>query len=293
MSTDNESAIILTEAEKEGLAMPDEYDGDDDLVPSSDGHPDFAKDDDEVGHDGVVDDEVLDGSAVDTAPEPTAQHEPVAQIDSTDYAELLTACVTKQTELADSLKDLNEKYADGEIDEVEFNLESKKIERALTRLEAKEEVYQEQIDAQQRQIEQTNQQMAQQWEQEQTSFFGKVENKVFAENDAMFEALNTHVKKLLAANVSLKDVLPQARANLSKDIEAMTGKPLQKTDDVPAPKSKKEHPVIPTLGNVPAAIPNADGGRFTYLDNLSGRKLEEAMAKLSNDEREEYLTGAK
>lgn len=293
MSTDNESAIILTEAEKEGLAMPEEYDGDDELVPSSDGHPDFAKDDDEVGHDGVVDDEVLDGSAVDTAPEPTAQHEPVAQIDSTDYAELLTACVTKQTELADSLKDLNEKYADGEIDEVEFNLESKKIERALTRLEAKEEVYQEQIDAQQRQIEQTNQQMAQQWEQEQTSFFGKVENKVFAENDAMFEALNTHVKKLLAANVSLKDVLPQARANLSKDIEAMTGKPLQKTDDVPAPKSKKEHPVIPTLGNVPAAIPNADGGRFTYLDNLSGRKLEEAMAKLSNDEREEYLTGAK
>jgi len=293
MSTDNESAIILTEAEKEGLAMPDEYDGDDDLVPSSDGHPDFAKDDDEVGHDGVVDDEVLDGSAVDTAPEPTAQHEPVAQIDSTDYAELLTACVIKQAELAESLKDLNEKYADGEIDEVEFNLESKKIERALTRLEAKEEVYQEQIDAQQRQIEQTNQQMAQQWEQEQTTFFGKAENKVFAENDAMFEALNTHVKKLLAANVSLKDVLPQARANLSKDIEAMTGKPIQKTDDVPAPKSKKEHPVIPTLGNVPAAIPNADGGRFTYLDNLSGRKLEEAMAKLSNDEREEYLTGVK
>jgi hypothetical protein len=293
MSTDNESAIILTEAEKEGLAMPEEYDGDDELVPSSDGHPDFAKDDDEVGHDGVVDDEVLDGSAVDTAPEPTAQYEPVAQIDSTDYAELLTACVTKQTELADSLKDLNEKYADGEIDEVEFNLESKKIERALTRLEAKEEVYQEQIDAQQRQIEQTNQQMAQQWEQEQTSFFGKVENKVFAENDAMFEALNTHVKKLLAANVSLKDVLPQARANLSKDIEAMTGKPLQKTNDAPESKAKKEHPVIPTLGNVPAAIPNADGGRFTYLDNLSGRKLEEAMAKLSNDEREEYLTGVK
>ena len=56
MSTDNESPIILTAAEQEGLDLPDDF-GDEIITSDNEGHDDFAMDDDDEEIEITIDDE--------------------------------------------------------------------------------------------------------------------------------------------------------------------------------------------------------------------------------------------
>jgi hypothetical protein len=225
-------------------------------------------------------------------PEPVI--DPVVENTGIDYAEVLLASTTKQAELEAQLKDLATKFDDGELDDADYNIEVRKIERAIARVEAKMELAEEQIEAQNAAAEANQAKLMAQWEKEQIDFFAKAENKVFAEDDALFNSLDAHVKKILAAgNVPIADVLSTAKHNLLTSIAKVTG---QKLPDAPKPNAKAKAPQVelpPTLGNIPSAIPNADGDEFGYIDKLSGRKYEDAVAKLTPEQHERYLLGTK
>lgn len=280
MSNDNESSIILTAAEQEGLDLPDDF-GDEIITSDSEGHDDFAMDDEDEAP---------------QAPEPTPEPviEPVPENTGIDYANVLLAATTKQAELEARLKELAEKFDDGELEDAEYNIEVRKVERAIARVEAKMELAEEQIEAQNAAAEANQAKLIAQWEKEQIDFFAKAENKVFAEDDALFNSLDAHVKKILAAgNVPIADVLSTAKHNLLTSIAKVTG---QKLPDAPKPNAKAKAPQVelpPTLGNIPSAIPNADGDEFGYIDKLSGRKYEDAVAKLTPEQHERYLLGTK
>ena len=287
MSNDNESSIILTAAEQEGLDLPDDF-GDEIITSDSEGHDDFAMDDEDEEIEVTIDDE----DEAPQAPEPTP--EPVPENTGIDYADVLLAATTKQAELESQLKDLATRFDDGELEDAEYNIEVRKIERAIARVEAKMELAEEQIEAQNAAAEANQAKLMAQWEKEQIDFFAKAENKVFAEDDALFNSLDAHVKKILAAgNVPIADVLSTAKHNLLTSIAKVTG---QKLPDAPKPNTKTKAPQVelpPTLGNIPSAIPNADGDEFGYIDKLSGRKYEDAVAKLTTEQRERYLLGTK
>jgi hypothetical protein len=289
MSTDNESPIILTAAEQEGLDLPDDF-GDEIITSDNEGHDDFAMDDDDEEIEITIDDEEV--APVVPAPEPVI--DPVVENTGIDYAEVLLASTTKQAELEAQLKELAEKFDDGELDDADYNIEVRKIERAIARVEAKMELAEEQIEAQNAAAEANQAKLMAQWEKEQIDFFAKAENKVFAEDDALFNSLDAHVKKILAAgNVPIADVLSTAKHNLLTSIAKVTG---QKLPDAPKPNAKAKAPQVelpPTLGNIPSAIPNADGDEFGYIDKLSGRKYEDAVAKLTPEQHERYLLGTK
>ena len=136
MSTDNESPIILTAAEQEGLDLPDDF-GDEIITSDNEGHDDFAMDDDDEEIEITIDDE-----------EVAPVIEPVVENTGIDYAEVLLASTTKQAELEAQLKDLATKFDDGEMDDADYNIEVRKIERAIARVEAKMELAEEQIEAQ-------------------------------------------------------------------------------------------------------------------------------------------------
>ena len=280
MSNDNESSIILTAAEQEGLDLPDDF-GDEIITSDSEGHDDFAMDDEDEAP-----------QAPEPTPEPTP--EPVLENTGVDYADVLLAATTKQAELEAQLKELAERFDDGELEDAEYNIEVRKIERAIARVEAKMELAEEQIEAQNLAQEAAQEKLMKQWEKEQVDFFAKAENKVFAEDDALFNSLDAHVKKILAAgNVPIADVLSTAKHNLLTSIAKVTG---QKLPDAPKPNAKAKAPQVelpPTLGNIPSAIPNADGDEFGYIDKLSGRKYEDAVAKLTPEQHERYLLGTK
>lgn len=282
MSTDNESPIILTAAEQEGLDLPDDF-GDEIITSDNEGHDDFAMDDDDEEIEITIDDE-----------EVAPVIEPVVENTGIDYAEVLLASTTKQAELEAQLKDLATKFDDGEMDDADYNIEVRKIERAIARVEAKMELAEEQIEAQNAAAEANQAKLMAQWEKAQVDFFAKPENKAIAEDDAMFNSLDVHVKKILAAgNTPIADVLDLAKHNLLAAIAKITG---QKVPDAPKPSTKPKAQQVelpPTLGNIPSAIPNADGDEFGYIDKLSGRKYEDAVAKLTPEQHERYLLGTK
>ncbi len=282
MSNDNESPIILTAAEQEGLDLPDDF-GDEIITSDNEGHDDFAMDDDDEEIEITIDDE-----------EVAPVIEPVPENTGIDYADVLLVATTKQAELEAQLKELAERFDDGELEDAEYNIEVRKVERAIARVEAKMELAEEQIEAQNAAEEANQAKLMAQWEKEQVDFFAKAENKVFAEDDALFNSLDAHVKKILAAgNVPIADVLSTAKHNLLTSIAKVTG---QKLPDAPKPSTKPKAPQVelpPTLGNIPSAIPNADGDEFSYIDKLSGRKYEDAVAKLTPEQHERYLLGTK
>ena len=282
MSTDNESPIILTAAEQEGLDLPDDF-GDEIITSDNEGHDDFAMDDDDEEIEITIDDE-----------EVAPVIEPVVENTGIYYAEVLLASTTKQADLEAQLKDLATKFDDGELDDADYNIEVRKIERAIARVEAKMELAEEQIEAQNAAAEANQAKLMAQWEKAQVEFFAKPENKAIAEDDAMFNQLDVHVKKILAAgNTPIADVLDLAKHNLLAAIAKITG---QKVPDAPKPSTKPKAPQVelpPTLGNIPSAIPNADGDEFGYIDKLSGRKYEDAVAKLTPEQHDRYLLGTK
>jgi len=291
MSTDNESPIILTAAEQEGLDLPDDF-GDEIITSDSEGHDDFAIDDEDEEIEVTIDDEDEAPQAPEPTPEPTP--EPVLENTGVDYADVLLAATTKQAELEAQLKELAERFDDGELDDADYNIEVRKIERAIARVEAKMELAEEQIEAQNAAAEANQAKLMAQWEKAQVDFFAKPENKAIAEDDAMFNSLDVHVKKILAAgNTPIADVLDLAKHNLLAGIAKITG---QKVPDAPKPSTKPKAPQVelpPTLGNIPSAIPNADGDEFGYIDKLSGRKYEDAVAKLTPEQHDRYLLGTK
>ena len=291
MSTDNESPIILTAAEQEGLDLPDDF-GDEIITSDNEGHDDFAMDDDDEEIEITIDDDGEEVAPVVPAPEPVI--EPVVENTGIDYAEVLLASTTKQAELEAQLKDLATKFDDGEMDDADYNIEVRKIERAIARVEAKMELAEEQIEAQNAAAEANQAKLMAQWEKAQVDFFAKPENKAIAEDDAMFNSLDVHVKKILAAgNTPIADVLDLAKHNLLAAIAKITG---QKVPDAPKPSTKPKAQQVelpPTLGNIPSAIPNADGDEFGYIDKLSGRKYEDAVAKLTPEQHDRYLLGTK
>ena len=282
MSTDNESPIILTAAEQEGLDLPDDF-GDEIITSDNEGHDDFAMDDDDEEIEITIDDE-----------EVAPVIEPVPENTGIDYADVLLAATTKQAELEAQLKELAERFDDGELEDAEYNIEVRKVERAIARVEAKMELAEEQIEAQNAAAEANQAKLMAQWEKAQVDFFAKPENKAIAEDDAMFNSLDVHVKKILAAgNTPIADVLDLAKHNLLAGIAKITG---QKVPDAPKPSTKPKAPQVelpPTLGNIPSAIPNADGDEFGYIDKLSGRKYEDAVAKLTPEQHDRYLLGTK
>ena len=293
MSTDNESPIILTAAEQEGLDLPDDF-GDEIITSDNEGHDDFAMDDDDEEIEITIDDDGEEVAPVIAPVVPEPVIEPVVENTGIDYAEVLLASTTKQAELEAQLKDLATKFDNGELDDADYNIEVRKIERAIARVEAKMELAEEQIEAQNAAAEANQAKLMAQWEKAQVDFFAKPENKAIAEDDAMFNSLDVHVKKILAAgNTPIADVLDLAKHNLLAGIAKITG---QKVPDAPKPSTKPKAPQVelpPTLGNIPSAIPNADGDEFGYIDKLSGRKYEDAVAKLTPEQHDRYLLGTK
>jgi hypothetical protein len=293
MSTDNESSIILTAAEQEGLDLPDDF-GDEIITSDNEGHDDFAMDDDDEEIEITIDDDGEEVAPVIAPVVPEPVIEPVVENTGIDYAEVLLASTAKQAELEAQLKDLATKFDDGELDDADYNIEVRKIERAIARVEAKMELAEEQIEAQNAAAEANQTKLMAQWEKAQVDFFAKPENKAIAEDDAMFNSLDAHVKKILAAgNTPIADVLDLAKHNLLAGIAKLTG---QKAPDAPKPSTKPKAPQVelpPTLGNIPSAISNADGDEFGYIDKLSGRKYEDAVAKLTPEQHDRYLLGTK
>ena len=84
--------------------------------------------------------------------------------------------------------------------------------------------------------------------------------------------------------------LERAYAKFKQAFNIADSSPKQQQKQVKTPKNGI---VPPNLGTLPAATANdTDDGKFAHLDRLEGVAFEEALAKLSDAQRDEYLRSA-
>lgn len=293
------SQFFMTEAEQEGADLPKNYDGQDELV--TDEHGDLGKDDDtenvveELGEDDDQDDQNDDQQQDDEQ----SQLEEI-DVDAIEVPEITGAATslekltTDYQSAKDELINLERMYEDGEIEQSEYKIRSRELERSIDKLSGKIETLEELAEKEQAALTRYQEQAAQVWEAEKQKFFELPENKAFVDSSKRLNALSDIVDELRTdPKLTIKDIkylLPKAREIYVKEFgEFFNG---NKQQPVVTPTKKRQEPNIPpTLGNVPAAMPNADGDRFAYLDRLSGKAYEAALSKLTPDEQEAYLRG--
>ena len=288
-----EELALLTDEEREGYLADDEDDdgeGDDDH-----GNADEGAGGEEGNGDEGDDDPTLAVDDPATAP-PAAnpqdggdaepQEQIMAQPKPLFNADLPADIEAQRTALDEKEDAIDQQYDEGDILFTEhkqalrdINKQRNALDRAELKAELAAEAYQTQIDNS--------------WQASQTAFFS-AHPEINTANDVQMTALDHLVRQETKAVLDKGGVIgvPELERAYTKykqafNIEAAAPKQAK------APSAKNEGVVPPNLGKLPAATANdTDDGKFAHLDRLEGVAFEDALAKLSDAQRDEYLRSA-
>lgn len=222
--------------------------------------------------------ETDDGGEEDEMPAPRRRIETVKAPDDAD---------ARLAEIAKRRDELAEQFDNGDITAKEFQAEIAKldderleIKMALNRAEMVEELRKDT------------------W-LNQTVPAWLSRHAVYGENETLHGMLDLEVRKLQVK--AMEDggdpfdpaILDRAHKSLTAAIHVLTGAPLAKPNEKPAAKpAAKRPPAPPTLAAIPSADITDTDGEFAALDRLASSDpiaFEDAMAKLSEAQRERYL----
>lgn len=199
--------------------------------------------------------------------------------------------------LDQSLKDLAEKFDNGDLSAVEYTQQQMLLNDQRTQLL---------ID--QRMSQRSAQERLENWAYETVPEFLKSHQQYADVNSVQYQLLDAEVKRLQeqaiakGENTLTKAILEKAHANLTNAARLLTGQSdataqqniiVEKQNNTI--KASQERPMPPTLSNTPSAeIPDvSDGGKTAYLDNLAETDtvaFEKELEKLSPGERDRYLS---
>ena len=286
-----EELALLTEEERDGYLDDEDDDegeegsgdegageGDDD--PQDD--PTLAVDDPAAAAQDAADGQEGDdqGDGAETKEEFTTQPKPLFN------AELPADIQAQRTEIDEKEDALDRQFDEGDITFSEhkkalreINQQRNALDRAELKAELAAEAYQTQIDNS--------------WQASQTAFFAS-HPELNTANEVQMTALDHLVRQETKATLDKGGSIgvPELERAYTKykqafNIEAAAPKQAK------APASKNEGVVPPNLGKLPAATANdTDDGKFAHLDRLEGVAFEDALAKLSDAQRDEYLRSA-
>ena len=282
-----EELALLTEEERDGYLDDEDDDegeegngdeGDDD--PQDD--PTLAVDDPAAAAQAASDDQEGDdqGDGAETKEEFTTQPKPLFN------AELPADIQAQRTAIDEKEDALDRQFDEGDITFSEhkkalreINQQRNALDRAELKAELAAEAYQTQIDNS--------------WQASQTAFFS-AHPEINTANDVQMTALDHLVRQETKAVLDKGGVigvpeLERAYAKFKQAFNIADSAPKQ----AKAPSAKNEGVVPPNLGKLPAATANdTDDGKFAHLDRLEGVAFEDALAKLSDAQRDEYLRSA-
>ena len=285
-----EELALLTEEEREGyLADDEDEDGEGD---------DQGNADEGAGGEEGDDDPTLAVDDPATAPpaanpqdggeggDAESQEQIMVQPKPLFNADLPADIEAQRTALDEKEAAIDQQYDEGDILFTEhkqalrdINKQRNALDRAELKAELAAEAYQTQIDNS--------------WQASQEAFFSAhPEFKI--DNEAKWAAFDQLVKN------ETKSVLDKGGAVGVPELERAYTKYKQAfnieaaaPNQAKAPGTKKESVVPPNLGKLPAATANdTDDGKFAHLDRLEGVAFEDALAKLSDAQRDEYLRSA-
>ncbi|SFV31304.1 hypothetical protein SAMN05216456_1298 [Devosia crocina] len=112
---------------------------------------------------------------------------------------------------------------------------------------------------------------------------------------AGYDALNAEVMKLQGGNAAdpfAASILDQAHAKVQRDMRKALGLPAEENKpSTPQPPTEPKREIPPALGGLPSAAPAdlQDTSKFAVISRMTGEAKENAMAQLSDTERNQYL----
>lgn len=256
----------------DGADAPDDDDDDDD----DDGADDQDDADKEASGGDKADD--ADGGKADNA----SEEPPPAKDEKKDAREDQKPPEDPVKVLEGQLGALREQFDKGELSVEEYIDQRAKVEREIVRVEMSREY--------------SRQKVEDAWRDAQVTFFDK--NAYLKDNDVLYGAFAAQVNKILQSpegqNMTDAAVLEKAKeavdAAFGRKEEPKPEKDTTKPDPVKeAKKAAADRSKIPqTLKGVPPAEAADTGGKYAYLDKLTGEAYEEALSKLSASELEAY-----
>ena len=282
-----EELALLTEEERDGYLDDEDDDegeegngdeGDDD--PQDD--PTLAVGDPAAAAQAAANDQEGDdqGDGAETKEEFTTQPKPLFN------TEIPADIQAQRTEIDEKEDALDKQFDEGDITFSEhkkalreINQQRNALDRAELKAELAAEAYQTQIDNS--------------WQASQTAFFAS-HPELNTANEVQMTALDHLVRQETKATLDKGGSIgvPELERAYTKykqafNIEAAAPKQAK------APSAKNEGVIPPNLGKLPAATANdTDDGKFAHLDRLEGVAFEDALAKLSDAQRDEYLRSA-
>ena len=282
-----EELALLTEEERDGYLDDEDDDegeegngdeGDDD--PQDD--PTLAVDDPAAAAQAAANDQEGDdqGDGAETKEEFTTQPKPLFN------TEIPADIQAQRTEIDEKEDALDKQFDEGDITFSEhkkalreINQQRNALDRAELKAELAAEAYQTQIDNS--------------WQASQTAFFAS-HPELNTANEVQMTALDHLVRQETKATLDKGGSIgvPELERAYTKykqafNIEAAAPKQAK------APSAKNEGVIPPNLSKLPAATANdTDDGKFAHLDRLEGVAFEDALAKLSDAQRDEYLRSA-
>lgn len=279
-----EELALLTEEERDGYLDDEDDDegegeeGNDD--PQDD--PTLAVDDPAAAAQAAANDQEGDdqGDGAETKEEFTTQPKPLFN------TEIPADIQAQRTEIDEKEDALDKQFDEGDITFSEhkkalreINQQRNALDRAELKAELAAEAYQTQIDNS--------------WQASQTAFFAS-HPELNTANEVQMTALDHLVRQETKATLDKGGSIgvPELERAYTKykqafNIEAAAPKQAK------APSAKNEGVIPPNLGKLPAATANdTDDGKFAHLDRLEGVAFEDALAKLSDAQRDEYLRSA-
>ena len=282
-----EELSLLTEEERDGYLDDEDDDegeegngdeGDDD--PQDD--PTLAVDDPAAAAQAAANDQAGDdqGDGAETKEEFTTQPKPLFN------TEIPADIQAQRTEIDEKEDALDKQFDEGDITFSEhkkalreINQQRNALDRAELKAELAAEAYQTQIDNS--------------WQASQEAFFSAhPEFKI--DNEAKWAAFDQLVKNETKSVLDKGGVVgvPELERAYTKYKQAFNIEAAA-PNQAKATGTKKESVVPPNLGKLPAATANdTDDGKFAHLDRLEGVAFEDALAKLSDAQRDEYLRSA-
>lgn len=296
LDDDGDGLSWLSEEEREALA---EDDGEEDLL------REIATEDDETDDDEPDDDDEAQAKSAaqaqpaEPAAQPEAEEPPQQPFQPVYVAPLPADFEARANALVEAGKKLTEAYENGDLDLKEFQVQQRQLNEQEWQLRAaalKADMAREQH----------QQAIAQRWAWEQEAYFRKPENRAFRDDPVISHAFEGALKLLAADEANTKrdmawfleeagrlsrEKVRELAAGLGMSAISEPAKPITSGTPPRSARAKSAAPPPPTLGGIPtAATPDPSADEFAYLDKLSGLAAERALAKLSPDQLDRYLS---
>lgn len=202
---------------------------------------------------------------------------------------------TKAEALLQELEEMATKLDEGELGQGKYDVAKAKIERELRSIDSQINQFQSEKNNIGQQA-QTYQSKAQddfntRWQGEVNNFLQQPENKIFTTNQQVSDLFDQTLQGMSEANLlaglSMPQVLEAVRQQVG--LRVQLPKAEAKSKEVVKPQTRKDPKIPPSTNQIPATESNGDdGGKFAYIDKLSGMAYEQALAKLAPDQLAEY-----